>query len=115
MKRKNRPECASCMLLREEKACVVPGGAGAKGCPTLGRKAERQEAQEEYRKKEVAEFALQATIQEGECYADRDKRPYVMHAVKPRMLGDLRICPQDGLCQARTGLLRRFDKGSGRG
>jgi uncharacterized metal-binding protein len=74
------------MLLREEKACVVPGGAGAKGCPTLGGEAERQKAQEEYRKKEVAEFALQATIQEGECYADRDKRPYVMHAVKPRML-----------------------------
>ena len=45
----------------------------------------RQKAQEEYRKKEVAEFARQATIQEGECYAGRDKKPYVMHPVKPRM------------------------------
>jgi uncharacterized metal-binding protein len=62
-----------------------PEGIGAKGCPTLIGKADRQKAQEEYRKKEVAEFARQATIQEGECYAGRDKKPYVMHPVKPRM------------------------------
>jgi uncharacterized metal-binding protein len=62
-----------------------PEGIGAKGCPTLIGKADRQKAQEEYRKKEVAEFARQATIQEGECYAGRDKKPYIMHPVKPRM------------------------------
>jgi uncharacterized metal-binding protein len=79
------PECASCRVLREKKACVNPGGVGAKGCPTLSGKAERQKAQEEYRKSEVAEFARQATIQEGECYAGRDKKPYVLHPVKPRI------------------------------
>jgi uncharacterized metal-binding protein len=62
-----------------------PEGIGAKGCPTLIGKADRQKAQEEYRKKEVAEFARQATIQEGECYVGRDKKPYIMHPVKPRM------------------------------
>ena len=69
----------------EEKACMNPEGTGAKGCPTLSGKADRQKAHGEYRKKEVAEFARQASIQEGECYVDRDKKPYVMHPVKPRM------------------------------
>ena len=85
MKKENQPECASCTVLREKKACMNPEGIGTKGCPTLIGKADRQKAQEEYRKKEVAEFARQATIQEGECYAGRDKKPYVMHPVKPRM------------------------------
>jgi uncharacterized metal-binding protein len=63
-----------------------PVGEGAKGCPTLGRKADVRKTQAEYRKKDVAEFARLASIQEGECYAGREKRPYVMHPVKPRML-----------------------------
>ncbi len=85
MKKKNQPECASCTVLKEKKACMNPEGIGPKGCPTLSGKADRQKAQREYAKKEIAEFARQATIQEGECYADRDKKPYVMHPVKPRM------------------------------
>jgi uncharacterized metal-binding protein len=85
VKKKDQPECASCTVIREKKACMNLEGIGTKGCPTLIGKADRQKAQEEYRKKEVAEFARQATIQEGECYAGRDKKPYVMHPVKPRM------------------------------
>jgi uncharacterized metal-binding protein len=85
VKKKNQPECARCTVSPEKKACMNPGGVGDKGCPTLSGKADRQKAQEEYGKKEVAEFARQATIQEGECYADKDKKPYVMHPVKPRM------------------------------
>lgn len=85
MKPGNQPECASCKVLQEKRACMNPGGIGAKRCPTLSGKADRQKAQAEYQKKEVAEFARQATIQEGECYSGRDKKPYVMHPVKPRM------------------------------
>jgi uncharacterized metal-binding protein len=86
VKKTNRPECASCTVLQKERACMNPKGAGAKGCPTLSGKADRQKALQEYGKKGIAEFARQATIQEGECYADRGKKPYVMHPVKPRML-----------------------------
>jgi uncharacterized metal-binding protein len=85
VEKRSQPECANCSVLPEKKACMNPEGIGAKGCPTLNEKADRKKAQEEYRKKEVAEFARQATIQEGECYANRDTKPYVMHPVKPRM------------------------------
>ena len=86
MKEKNQPECAGCRVAPERKVCMNLEGIGAKGCPTLGRKANTQKAQGEYRKKDVGEFARHASIQEGECYADKDKKPYVMHPVKPRML-----------------------------
>ena len=86
MKESNQPECASCNITEGERACMNPEGKGGKGCPTLGKKASTQKAKGEYRKKDVAEFARQASIQEGECYVDRNKKPYVMHPVKPRMV-----------------------------
>lgn len=43
-------------------------------------------ALKEYMKPETAEFARQASIQESECYAGREKRPYVLHPTKPRIL-----------------------------
>jgi len=85
MKEKNQPECARCTVSPSKRACMNLKGRGARGCPSLLGKADRQKARSEYGKKEVAEFARQAAIQEGECYADRDKTPYVMHPVKPRM------------------------------
>jgi len=44
-----------------------------------------QEAMVEYEKETVREFARQASIQEGECYADRHKKPYTKFPVKPRV------------------------------
>ena len=85
MKGKNQPQCASCTVSPEKKVCMNPGGTGAMRCPTLRGKADTQKAQDEYRKKDISEFARQATIQEGECYVHKDKKPYVMHPVKPRM------------------------------
>jgi uncharacterized metal-binding protein len=86
MKEKNQPECASCSVAQERKVCMSLEGIGGKGCPTLVRKANTLKAKGEYRKKEVAEFARKASIQEAECYVGKDKKPYVMHPVKPRML-----------------------------
>jgi uncharacterized metal-binding protein len=60
-------------------------GRGTKGCPTLGEKKLSGEVQKEYQQEDVREFARQASIQEGECYAGREKRPYVMHPTKPRI------------------------------
>jgi uncharacterized metal-binding protein len=65
---------------------MTPGGKTAKGCPTVLKKTLIQHAKKEYQTDPVAEFARQASIQEGECYSQREKRPYVMHPVKPRIL-----------------------------
>jgi len=85
MKKSHPSDCADCGLTRQEKACMNPKGKGAKGCPTLTKKKLTGEAKKEYQLPEVREFARQASIQEGECYAGRHRKPYVMHATKPRI------------------------------
>ena len=85
MKRNNLSDCASCALSPKEKVCINPNGKGSKGCPTLGKKKLAGQAQKKYQRPDIREFARQASIQEGECYTGRDKRPYVMHPTKPRI------------------------------
>lgn len=60
-------------------------GEAAKGCPTLTRKAVLADANAEYETGGVREFARNASIQEAECYANRDQTPYVMQPVKTRI------------------------------
>ena len=43
-------------------------------------------ANREYREPQTREFAVQASRQEAECYANRQQRPYVMQPSKPRIL-----------------------------
>jgi uncharacterized metal-binding protein len=85
MKKGNLSNCANCGLTPQEKVCMNPKGKGAKGCPTLTEKKLASRAKKEYQLAKVREFARKASIQEGECYAGRDKRPYVMHTTKPRI------------------------------
>ncbi len=85
MKRNNLSDCASCALTPREKICMNPKGKGSKACPTLGKRKLAGQAQKKYQKADVREFARQASVQEGECYAGRHKRPYVMHPTKPRI------------------------------
>jgi uncharacterized metal-binding protein len=77
--------CANCRIDRKERVCLVEGGRGPKYCPTLNRADAIKEASKEYRKPKIKEFARQASIQEGECYANRDRRPYTKFPVKPRV------------------------------
>ncbi|HOW55286.1 MAG TPA: DUF1847 domain-containing protein [Syntrophorhabdaceae bacterium] len=86
MKKKIESNCAHCAGTPGERLCVNPDGKSSKGCPTVLKKDLAAKARREYRKKDVHEFARKASIQEGECYADRDKRPYRLHPVKPRIL-----------------------------
>jgi uncharacterized metal-binding protein len=86
MKKKIKVQCAECAHLPRERVCMTPGGKTSKGCPTVSKKGLIEKAKKEYDADSVAEFALQASIQEGECYSEREKRPYVMHQVKPRIL-----------------------------
>jgi uncharacterized metal-binding protein len=85
MNKGNLPDCANCSPVPQEKICMNLKGKGGKGCPTLQAKGLAGQAQKEYHLTDVREFARQASIQEGECYAGRDQRPYVMHPTKPRI------------------------------
>ncbi|MCX7856736.1 MAG: DUF1847 domain-containing protein [Deltaproteobacteria bacterium] len=81
---KKHANCAECTLPNNERICMDPGGKTSPGCPTP-RKRLVEAAKKEYKKGEVNKFARLASIQEAECYINREKKPYVMHPVKPRI------------------------------
>jgi uncharacterized metal-binding protein len=80
------PSCASCGAETRERICYTKEGKSSKGCPTLTRKQVLAEANHEYDKDEIREFALQASRQEAACYANRHERPYVMQPTKTRIV-----------------------------
>lgn len=84
--KKIESQCAICDVPLQERRCTSPQGNGIKGCPTLLKKSLVEQARKEYEKKDIREFARMTSVQEGECYANRDKDPYLMHPVKPRIL-----------------------------
>ncbi len=103
MDKKNLPACAECALKPGDRVCVNPEGKGGKHCPTLSGKKQIEQAGKEYEKKDIGEFARQASIQEGSCYSGREQRPYVMHPTKPRIL---EICEFAGrMSYRRLGLV----------
>lgn len=80
------PTCAVCAYEVPEKICVTQEGKGGKGCPTLLDKKVLAEANREYDIPEVKNFARNASLQEADCYANRDQRPYVMQPTKTRIV-----------------------------
>ena len=85
MKKANLSECANCAFPPREKFCMNPEGKAGRNCPTVSKKKLVARAQKEYEPAKVREFARQASIQEGECYSGRDKKPYVMHPTTVRI------------------------------
>lgn len=85
MNKNNLSNCAHCELSRKERICMNPKGKASKGCPTAGKREAVSGAKKFYKNPEIKEFARQASIQEGQCYEGRDKKPYIMHPVKPRI------------------------------
>lgn len=84
MGNKIQPQCAECSL----KNRVCESGNNGKGpafCPTRNYKSVIEKALGEYEKPEVREFARMASIQEGECYINREVKPYTLHPAKPRV------------------------------
>ncbi len=79
-------QCAKCNVPLRDRACVKLDGLPSKGCPTKSAQKILARALNEYRLPENYEFVRLASIQEGECYIGREKKPYVMHPVKPRIL-----------------------------
>lgn len=80
------PSCASCSVEIKERNCQTEKGRGAKGCPTLTRDQVLKESNKEYTASDVREFARNASIQEAECYQNRDQRPYIMQPSKTRIV-----------------------------
>ena len=78
-----KSECAKCGV--KEKMCQFPEGQGPAFCPTLYRTGTIEQASQEYGKPEVSEFAKEASIQEAECYINRNVKPFVMHPTKTRV------------------------------
>jgi uncharacterized metal-binding protein len=80
----NLPQCAECNV--RNKICTQEDGHGPDFCPTINFDRVVKDSLLEYRRPEIKEFALYATIQEGECYANRDKQhPYVGYPIKTRI------------------------------
>jgi uncharacterized metal-binding protein len=86
-KKKSRTAaCAACGLEITDRICVSAGGKGSKNCPTLTQKKILAEANREYAVAQTREFARQASIQEADCYANRDQQPYVLQPTKTRIV-----------------------------
>ena len=79
-------QCARCGLETTERICMATDGKGSKNCPTLLQKDTLAEANREYKNAETYHFAQKASIQEADCYANRDQQPYVMQPSKTRLV-----------------------------
>jgi len=78
------PQCAECKV--KNKICTQEDGHGPDFCPTINLIDVVKESLLEYKKQEIANFGRHATIQEGECYANRgQKKPYVVYPTKTRI------------------------------
>jgi len=80
------PSCASCTVEIPQRICFSEKGKGHKGCPSLTRKDILKEANKAYDAKEIKKFAYNASLQEAECYANRDQHPYIMQPTKTRIV-----------------------------
>jgi len=77
-------QCAKCKVTR--KICQKEDGTGPSFCPTLNKNRVISQALKTYEDPHVRELARQASIQEGECYANRgsQKNSYI-NPVKTRV------------------------------
>jgi len=93
-KHKKDSHCAQCAVVR--KACRFEDGKGPATCPTVHKKDVIEKALKAYDRPEINEFVRQASIQEGECYANRHMKPYTMHPTKPRLQEIMEFCEKMG-------------------
>lgn len=76
-------KCALCML--KDRFCQNESGTSPAFCSTKLYPEAVEKANEEYKKPEIREFARQASIQEAECYINRDAKPHYLYPTKPRL------------------------------
>ena len=78
-------DCAQCPFKGSQRLCKVEGGKAPESCPTANKQDLIAESLEEYKKPSIAEFALQACIQEGEGYSGKDRGYDFVTPIKPRL------------------------------
>jgi len=77
--------CARCPFSTEERLCSVESGKSPSTCPTLDKDL-IDDVRTEYSDPRIREFALQASLQEGEGYSGRDRGITAPKPSKPRIL-----------------------------
>jgi len=78
------PHCADCNV--EKAICRSEDGQGPVYCPTINMADVVKASLTEYDNGDIRSFAINATIQEGECYVNKGKdSPHTRYAVKPRI------------------------------
>ena len=80
------PGCAKCGIEVSKRICQDEEGRNPSFCPTVNKAEVIESAFEELKKPEILEFAKQASIQEGEGYADRELGYAQTKPLKPRIL-----------------------------
>jgi uncharacterized metal-binding protein len=89
-----RINCAKCVSAH--KRCRVREGKGAAACPASQEREQIERITEKYELPQNKEFARLASIQEAECYANRDRKPFVMHPTKSRLEEIMEFCRKMG-------------------
>ena len=80
------PGCARCHFAIQERLCQQEDGKSPTFCPTRNYEEVISTAMEELQKPDILEFARQASIQEGDGYANRELGYDKVKPVKPRIL-----------------------------
>ena len=83
---KELPGCARCPFEPSGRICQDEDGKAPPFCPTVNEAQVIEKALEELKKPEILEFARQASIQEGEGYADRELGYAKARPLKPRIV-----------------------------
>lgn len=80
-----KAECAKCALKADKRACRDKDGNGPDFCPTKYKQEVIEKAKQVYQDPEIYEFARQSSIQEAQCYVNRDRKPPAKQPVKSRL------------------------------
>ncbi|HSR13504.1 MAG TPA: DUF1847 domain-containing protein [Thermodesulfobacteriota bacterium] len=83
MKDETEPRCVLCGV--EKRICQSQKGSGPPFCPTRNKEEEIKAALKKYEDPETMRFAREASRQEAECYAGRDREPFVLRPTKTRV------------------------------
>ena len=80
------PGCARCHFAIQDRLCQKEDGKSPTFCPTQNCEEVIGKALDELKKPDILEFARQASIQEGEGYANRELGYDKVKPVKPRIM-----------------------------
>ena len=95
--------CARCPFDTNRRICQKEDGKSPPFCPTENYQEVIASALEEFNKPEILEFARQASIQEGEGYANRELGYEKVKPIKPRILETIEFAKR--MHYARLGLV----------